>query len=110
MALLHDDTGLSAVCDCGFPDHTYYFLLYAHANASSGARCLIVGLSLYLLPYFVYASSEGPGATLASILYSKSCLKRPIKNRQNKDLNDNSSLMQVESIAECSPLSILQYF
>ena len=42
--------------------------------------------------------------------YSKTCLKRPLKNRQNKDLNDNGSLMQVESIAECSPWSILQYF
>ena len=23
------------------------------------------------------------------IVYSKTCLKRPLKNRQNKDLNDN---------------------
>ena len=34
---------------------------------------------------------------------SKTCLKWPIKNRQNKDLNDKyGSLMKVESIAECS--------
>ena len=34
-------------------------------------------------------------------------------NRQNKDLNDrwyHGSLMKVESIAECSARSILQYF
>ena len=45
-------------------------------------------------------------------VYSKTCVKRPLKNRQNKDLNDkiNGSLMKVESIAECSPWSILQYF
>ena len=42
--------------------------------------------------------------------YSKTCLKRPLKNSQNKDLNDNGSLMKVEGIAECSPWSILQYF
>ena len=48
--------------------------------------------------------------------YSKTCLKRPLKNRQNKGLKDkwylnvgqkycrmlSWSLMQVESIAECS--------
>ena len=37
-------------------------------------------------------------------LCSKTCLKQPLKNRQNKGLNDNGSLMKVESIAECSPL------
>ena len=25
VALPNDATGLSAVCDCGFPDHTHYF-------------------------------------------------------------------------------------
>ena len=33
---------------------------------------------------------------------SKTCVKRPLKNRQNKDLNDKCSLMNVERIAECS--------
>ena len=41
---------------------------------------------------------------------SKTCVKRPLKNRQNKDLNDKWWLMKVECIAECSPWSILQYF
>ena len=36
------------------------------------------------------------------------CVKRSLKNRQNKDLNDNGSLMKVESIAECSESQ--QYF
>ena len=40
------------------------------------------------------------------LTYSKTCLKRQLKNRQNKDLNDGN-LMKVESIAECSPWSIL---
>ena len=37
-------------------------------------------------------------------LYSKACLKRPLKNRQNKInvLKTNGILMKVESIAECS--------
>ena len=38
--------------------------------------------------------------------YSNTCLKRPLKNRQNKQLNANGSLMKVKSIAEC----IMQYF
>ena len=43
--------------------------------------------------------------------YSKTCLKLPFKNRQNKGfLKTNVSLMNVESIAECSLWSILQYF
>ena len=35
----------------------------------------------------------------------KTCLDRPLKNRQNKDINANGCLMKVESIAECSPLN-----
>ena len=43
--------------------------------------------------------------------YSKTCVKRSLKNTQNKDLNDKfGGLMKVKSIAECSPWSILQYF
>ena len=34
---------------------------------------------------------------------SKTCLKRPLKNRANKELMTNGSLMKVKSIAECSP-------
>ena len=34
--------------------------------------------------------------------YSKTYLKRPLKNRQNKDFMTKCSLMKVESIAECS--------
>ena len=42
--------------------------------------------------------------------YSKTCVKRPLKNTQNKDLMTNGSLMKAKSIKECSPWSILQYF
>ena len=41
--------------------------------------------------------------------YSKICLKKK-KIDEAKILITNGSLMQVESIAECSPWSILQYF
>ena len=44
------------------------------------------------------------------IVYSKTCLKRPLKNRQTKMLMANGTFMKVKSIAECSPWSILQYF
>ena len=43
-------------------------------------------------------------------VYSKTCLKLPLKNRQTKILMTNGSLMKVESIVECSRWSILQYF
>ena len=35
-------------------------------------------------------------------MYSKGCVKRPLKIRQIKYLNGKSSLMNVESITECS--------
>ena len=35
------------------------------------------------------------------IVYSKICLERPLKNKQNKGLNADGRLMQVKSIAEC---------
>ena len=47
--------------------------------------------------------------SIQTVSYSKSCLKRPLKNRQRKILMTNGSLMKVESIAECSLWSILQY-
>ena len=34
-------------------------------------------------------------------VYSKTCLERPLKNRQNVSKTDGS-IMQVESIVECS--------
>ena len=43
-------------------------------------------------------------------LYSKTCVKRPLKIHKTKILMTNGSLIKVESIAECSPWSILQYF
>ena len=46
---------------------------------------------------------------LVSLKYSKTCLKWPLKHRQKKILMTIGSLMKVESIAECSPWSILQY-
>ena len=42
--------------------------------------------------------------------YSKTCVKRPLKIDKTKILMTNGSLMMGKSIAECSPLSILQYF
>ena len=48
---------------------------------------------------------------IARLIYSKTCLKRPRKKKKKTQiLMTNGSLMQVESIAECAPWSILQYF
>ena len=35
-------------------------------------------------------------------VYSKTCVKRPLKNKQNKGIKTIGSLIKVESIAECS--------
>ena len=35
--------------------------LNTHADISNGTRGLMLGLRLYLIPIFVYASSEGSG-------------------------------------------------
>ena len=43
-------------------------------------------------------------------MYSKTRVKRPLKNRQTKIFMTNGSLMKIDSFAECSPWSILQYF
>ena len=40
-------------------------------------------------------------------MYSKPCVKRSLKNRQNKDLYENGSLVKVKSIVECSPSILL---
>ena len=44
-------------------------------------------------------SFGGPGL----LLYSKICLKWPLKYRETKVLMTTGSLMKVKSIAECSP-------
>ena len=43
-------------------------------------------------------------------MYSKTCLKRPLKKKTKTILMTNYRLMQVKSIAECSKWSILHYF
>ena len=40
----------------------------AHAQPSSGARCLIFGRTLRLLPYFMCANSKGSGETAPSLV------------------------------------------
>ena len=44
------------------------------------------------------------------LLYGKTSVKRPLKIDKTKVLMTTGSLMKVESIAECSLWSILQYF
>ena len=71
---------------------------------------------------FMYARSEGlsepsllaDGVSteiLCALVYSKTCVKQPLSNRQNFFFKKNYRLMQVKSIAECSKRrSILHYF
>ena len=47
-----------------------------HAQASSGARCLIFGRTLRLLPYFMCANSKGSGETARMRRLTKACAGR----------------------------------
>ena len=49
-------------------------------------------------------------AKLASRMNFKTCLKRPLSKIQKMIFKTNYRLMKVESSAECSPWSFLQYF
>ena len=60
--------------------------------------------------FFLYKNSGAKLAYEIRYMYSKTCLKRPLKIDKTKVLVENNSLMEVESIAECSTRSILQYF
>ena len=66
-----------------------------------------VCLSTHNILFFVFGQGHKI-FVLIIYVYSKTCVKQQLKNRQNKDLNDKWLLY--ESIAECSPWSILQYF
>ena len=68
-----------------------YSLKTHHTQLSSGARCLIILSSMSLLCVCEYWRSWGCSAFAYHIchhMYSKTCLKRPLKKRQNKDLNN----------------------
>ena len=55
-----------------------------------------------------HAAATATGCQVSQ--FSKTCVKRPLKNRYKKIFMTNGSLMKVECIAECSHWSILQYF
>ena len=63
---------------------------------------------------YIHLTPESTNSTKQKVhvasQYSKTCLKQPLKKDKTKILIINGSLMKVESIAECSPWSILQYF
>ena len=59
---------------------------------------------MFALSYYLFTIFDN------NYIYSKTCLKQPLKIDKTKILMTNGSLMNVESIAECSPWSILQYF
>ena len=61
----------------------------------------ITDIYISSLEYTIIASNR-------KFIYSKTCVKWPLKNKQTKILMTNGSLMKVKSIADCSPWSTLQ--
>ena len=56
----------------------------------------------------IFTSSPIYGHVIS--VYSKTCLKWPLKKKTKMVFKTDYRLMQVKSIAECSKGSILQYF
>ena len=77
------------------------FLFFLLGPAGSEAKCIEIGRSLST----VMVDEVGT---------VKTCVKRQLKNRQNKDLNDrwklNAGRKYCRMLQECSPWSILQNF
>ena len=59
------------------------------------------------VPVYQYPELKG---LVEIMIYSKTCVKRPLKIEKTKILRTNGNLMNVKSIAECSLWGILQYF
>ena len=57
-------------------------------------HCIHIDTATFLLIYYNDTGS-------LKNIYGKTCVKRPLKNRQTKVLMTNGSLMKVETIAEC---------
>ena len=71
---------------------------------------LILLFSVETVHFLYIIKPVSKNFVLIAHTYSKTCLKRSLKNSQNKGMNGKCSLMKVESIsAECSRWSILQY-
>ena len=54
--------------------------------------------------------NESDYILLSKVQYSKTCVNWPLSKRQKISFQDQLSLNEVKSIAECSKGSILQYF
>ena len=70
-----------------------------------------VSTKLFLTPTITHTDCYLSNSMQLNVLnYSRTCVKQPLKIDKAKILMTNGRLMKVESIAECSPWSILQYF
>ena len=60
------------------------------------------GISGYMQIKTVFLNLVWKDSDKTDRLRKKNCVKRPLKNNKTKFLMANGSLMQIESIAECS--------
>ena len=88
-----------------FPDQTNLFFETAQTDVNL-LRCTHVPK---FVPYAGYQLSSSNNS-MRKLIYSKTCVKRPLSKRPKIDFKTNYRSMQVISIAECSKGSILQYF
>ena len=94
--------GMGLSVTVAFPDQIHSSVLFP--------SCMWVLCSI-LLWYSVTIIPMNKWEMVAVLqLYSKTCVKRPLKIYKTKVLVTHGSLIKVESIAECSTWSILQNF
>ena len=78
LHLYFDRMQLANTCEFGTWRISAKTLLYAHVDECRWARSLILGLSLPLLSYFVYAQGELADAILAKIDLDGSCMPKSV--------------------------------
>ena len=74
---------------------------------------IIVEKNLHVLDYFYIKSENVTDRTIQRNIYSKTCLKQPLKNKTENRFSKPITLyhfMKVESIAECSKRAFCNTF
>ena len=92
----------------------YWFLCYFYFGVKQHTVVVRIVVAAYDLKNCTMVHYDNVILFLALQLfiwpYSNTCEKRPLKKDTIHISMTNNSLMMVESISECSPWSILQYF
>ena len=68
-AFPHDVMGLSAVCDCGFPDHTHYFWKDSYSPRSKAFMSSKISIENYVFHFNIYYIPYMKKCIVCNLLY-----------------------------------------